>query len=557
MSEVEQIKISSNYLRGSIEESLADSVTGAVADSDIQLLKFHGTYQQDDRDLRLERRRLKLEPAYSFMIRARLPGGVCNSSQWLALDTLAQDYANNSIRLTTRQAFQLHGVIKKNLKPTIAAMNQALISTLSACGDVSRNVMCSPNPELSSVHSAVFDLSRQVALELAPQTRAYHEIWLDGEKLEQDSEVVEPLYGNTYLPRKFKIGFAVPPDNDVDVFSQDLGFIAIVEEGRLLGFNVAVGGGMGATHGDASTFPRLGDVLGFCTPEQVVDVAKTIVTIQRDHGNREERKQARFKYTVDRLGIPWLAAEVDKRLADDYQQSGLQQPWPFVFEGNGDRYGWQQTANGDWMLLLFIENGRVSDQEEYQLMTAMRTLAKQYDLEFRITPNQNLMIAGVTSAEKNSIDELLNSYGVITERQHSALRLHSMACVGFPTCALAMAESERYLPDFVGRLEEEVSTLGLYDVPVTVRMTGCPNGCARPYIAEIGLVGKAPGRYNLYLGASFVGDRLGTQVLDNADEATILDTLKPLLAGYAEQRQSGERFGDYLHRTEQIEGLQP
>lgn len=546
-SDVEDIKIRSNYLRGSLEETLQDPITGSIPEDDNRLMKFHGSYMQDDRDLRNERQKQKLEPAYQFMLRVRAAGGVVTPEQWLMMDRVCQKYANGKIRLTTRQSFQLHGVIKWNLKKTIQEVNEALLSTLAACGDVNRNVMCNPNPYQSEIHSEVYQWASKISDHLDPQTNAYHEIWLDGEKIidSQDSQVEqEPIYGRVYLPRKFKIGVAVPPSNDVDVFSQDLGFIAIIEDGQLIGFNVTAGGGMGMTHGDAKTYPQISKVIGFCLPEQVIDVAEKTVTIQRDYGDRSVRKHARFKYTIDDRGIDWFIQELTNRLG-----WSLQEARPFHFEHNGDRYGWVKGSNNKWHFTLFIQNGRVKDEEDYKLMTGLREIAKIHTGDFRLTPNQNLIIANVSSQKKKKIEALISEYGLTDGSHYSALRRNSMACVAFPTCGLAMAESERYLPTLLDKIEPMLKEAGLQDDDIVIRMTGCPNGCARPMLAEIAFIGKAPGKYNMYLGGGFYGNRLNKLYKENIGEAEILESLQPILSQYAKDRQKGEHFGDYVIRA--------
>lgn len=542
-SDVERIKARSRHLRGTLVESLKDPLTGAIAEDDTQLSKFHGIYQQDDRDVRNERKRQRLEPAYSFMIRARVPGGVCTTDQWLNMDEIARMRANGTIRLTTRQAFQLHGVIKGNLRATIRGINQALMDTLAACGDVNRNVMCSPMPSLSEVHREVQAHAESLSEHLTPATGAYHEIWLDGKKLQSPEPEVEPIYGDTYLPRKFKVAFVVPPQNDVDVYAQDLGFIAIVEQGVVRGFNVTVGGGMGMSHGESATYPRLADVMGFCTTEQANAVAEAVITIQRDFGDRTNRKHARLKYTIDDRGLDWLRSEVERRLGWP-----LEKPRPFAFVGNGDVYGWQRSTDGLWHYTLFVQNGRILDAGDRRLMTGLRKIATAHKGDFRLTPNQNLIISNVSADDREQITELLREFGIENSQQASPLRLHSMACVAFPTCALAMAESERYLPSLIDRIDERLEAHGLRDEAMTIRMTGCPNGCARPYIAEIGLVGKGPGQYNLYLGAGFAGDRLNKLYRENIDEEEILAALDPLFARYADERNNGEHFGDFAVR---------
>jgi sulfite reductase (NADPH) hemoprotein beta-component len=541
LSPVEGIKTRSRLLRGTLLESLADPVTGALAEDDQTLIKFHGSYQQDDRDVREERRQQKLEPAYSFMIRTRLPGGVCTPQQWLALDALADQYANGSLRLTTRQAFQLHGVIKRELKPTIAAMNAVLIDTIAACGDVNRNVMSAANPYLSAAHAEALGWTRALSDHLLPKTHAYREIWLDGEKIEATEE--EPMYGPTYLPRKFKAAIAIPPLNDVDIYSQDLGFIAIVEDGVLQGFNLTVGGGMGSTHGDTTTFPRLADTLGFVTPGQLLAAGEAVLTTQRDFGNRIVRKHARLKYTIETQGVDWFRSEVERRLG-----YALAPARPVRFEHNGDRFGWVQGESGQWHLTVRIEAGRIADRGGRNWRQALAAIARIHHGEFRITPNQNLVIANVADAERAAIDALLHAHGVDSGVAQSPLRLNALACVSLPTCPLAMAEAERYLAEFSGKLEQLMVGHGLRDVPIGLRITGCPNGCARPFLAEIALVGKAPGRYNLYLGGDRRGQRLNVMYRENIVEADILSALDPLLADYASARGSDEGFGDFVIR---------
>ena len=544
LTEVEVVKTRSRHLRGTLIESLQDPLTGAISDDDTTLSKFHGIYQQDDRDIRSERKRQRLEPAYSFMIRARVPGGICTTDQWLNMDEIATTRANGSIRLTTRQAFQLHGVIKGDLKPAIQGINHALLDTLAACGDVNRNVMCSPMPPVSGIHLEVQEFAEALSAHLTPATGAYHEIWLNGKKLRSPEDEVEPIYGDSYLPRKFKTAFVVPPQNDVDVYAQDLGFIAIVEAGRLSGFNVTVGGGMGISHGETQTYPRLAEVMGFCTTQQVKEVAEAVVTTQRDFGDRQNRKHARLKYTIDDRGLDWFRNEVERRIG--WQ---LGEPRPFSFVGNGDVYGWQRSSDGLWHYTLFVETGRVQDVCGRQLMTGLRKIASLHKGDFRLTPNQNLIISNVRENDKERITGLLRVFRIENSKQASPLRLHSMACVAFPTCGLAMAESERFLPSLVDRLDSLLIEHGLRDDAITIRMTGCANGCARPYIAEIGLVGKGPGHYNLYLGAGFAGERLNKLYRENIDEAEILASLDPLFARYANERIDDERFGDFVIRA--------
>jgi len=543
-SDLERIKIHSRYLRGTIAEGLRDTVTGAISEDDNKLLKFHGSYLQDDRDLRDERRRQKLEPAYAFMLRARLPSGVVTPSQWLEFDRLAREYANGTLRITTRQTFQWHGIIKRHLKPTIAAIHEALATTIAACGDVVRNVVSTANPVESEAHALAYAWATRLSAELAPKTRAYHEIWLDGEPLVEEPKQEEPLYGTTYLPRKFKIGLAIPPLNDVDVFAQDMGLIAIIEQGELKGFNIAVGGGMGATHGDGSTYPRLASVMGFITPDRLLAVAEAVVTVQRDWGNRSERKHARLKYTIDKHGLDAFKAEVETRLG-----FALSPERAYRFDHNGDRYGWIEGNDGFWHLTLQIESGRLADNGDRRWLTGLRELAKVHRGDFRLTCNQNVIIAKVEAAQRQVIDAIVVAHGLDGYRAHSGIRRHAVACVALPTCGLAMAESERYLPDLLPKLEALLESHGLRDAPILLRLSGCPNGCSRPYLGEIALVGRGPGRYDLRLGADFRGQRLNRPYRENVDEAAILEALAPLFADYAAGRQQGEHFGDFLVRT--------
>ncbi|NRR03905.1 assimilatory sulfite reductase (NADPH) hemoprotein subunit [Brevibacillus sp. RS1.1] len=548
-SDVEDIKRKSDYLRGSLAETLEDRISGSIPEDDNRLMKFHGSYMQDDRDLRNERSKQKLEPAYQFMVRVRAAGGVVTPEQWLMMDDIAQQFANGTIRLTTRQSFQLHGVIKWNMKQVIQEVNEALLSTLAACGDVNRNVMCNPNPYESEVHQEVYEWAKKISNHLDPRTRAYHEIWLDEEKVvdSRDGVEQEPIYGPVYLPRKFKIGIAVPPANDVDVFSQDLGFIAIHEEGRLLGFNVAVGGGMGMTHGDPKTYPQVARVIGFVTPEQVLEVAEKTVMIQRDYGDRAVRKHARFKYTIDDRGIEWFIHELEQRLGWE-----LEQVRPYHFEHNGDRYGWVKGSDDNWHFTLFIQNGRVKDEDNYLLKSGLREIAKVHTGDFRLTPNQNLLIGNVTSERKPEIEQIIQAYGLTDGATYSALRRNSMACVSLPTCGLAMAEAERYLPTLLDEIELILDEAGLRDEEIVIRMTGCPNGCARPALAEISFIGKAVGKYNMYLGGGFSGNRLNKLYRENIGEAEILNELRPILNRYAKEREEGEHFGDFVIRAEYV-----
>lgn len=540
VNENEIIKANSNFLRGTLEQSIRDDLTGSLTPEDAQVSKFHGFYEQDDRDNRQQRQQSYLEADYSFMLRARLPGGVCTPSQWLAIDDISKRLGNGSIRLTTRQTFQYHGILKHNLKPLIQEINQSMIDSIGGCGDINRNVMCNPNPLQSGLHAEVYEWSKKISNHLKPESRAYHEIWLDGEKLDQPD--VEPIYGETYLPRKFKTAVAVPPLNDVDIYTNDLGFIAIEEKGELVGFNVLAGGGMGTTHGDKSTFPRLADNLGFIALDHVLNVAEAVVTTQRDEGNRVSRRHARLKYTIERLGIESFKQQVEKRANVTFKP-----PVDVTFIQQGDRYGWTQTTNGLWNLTLFIENGRIEDSDTSVNKTGFREIASIHQGDFRITPNQNLIIAGVSLQQKHLIQNLAIKYQLIDDSA-SLIRLNSIACVSFPTCPQAMAEAERYFPQLIGKIDSLVEKHSLNDLDLVIRMTGCPNGCARPFVAEIGLVGKGPGRYNLLLGGDGQGLRLNKLYKENLNEEGILNVVDELLARFKSERLADERLGDFVIR---------
>lgn len=536
----EYLKIDSNYLRGTLAEGLADTSTGGLTEDEQQLLKFHGCYLQDDRDLRAGRRKHKLEKAFSFLIRVRVPGGVATPAQWIQMDNLATDYANGTLKLTTRQAFQLHGVIKTQLKKTIQEINAAAMDTIAACGDVNRNVMCNPNPYLSEAHAEVLKISQEISDHLTPATGAYHEIWLDGEKVESTAEEVEPIYGKTYLPRKFKIAVAVPPSNDVDIHANDLSFVAIVEEGKVVGYNVAVGGGMGMTHGAEETYPRLADIIGFCRPDQVVEVAEKVVLVQRDFGDRTNRKHARLKYTIDDRSPEWFLGKLNEYLGYD-----LEPVRPFKFEDNGDRFGWVEDHEGNSHLNLFIEGGRVRGKAR----EGLRRIAEIHEGDFRLTGNQNLIIARVSPEKRPEIETLLDEYGLLDSHQQSALRLNSIACVALPTCGLALAEAERGLPAVITDLENIIEDTGLRHDAITIRMTGCPNGCGRPFLAEIAFVGRAPGKYNLYLGGGHAGDRLNKLYREAVTREEAISFLEPIIRDYAAHREDGEHFGDFVIRA--------
>jgi sulfite reductase (NADPH) hemoprotein beta-component len=545
-SKTEHIKENSHFLRGTIGEGLVQVVTGAIGDDDFQLLKFHGSYMQDDRDVRGERGKKKLDKAYMFMVRLRIPGGFVTSSQWRQLDDIAVNYGNKSLRITTRATFQFHGIIKSNLKRTMQAIYASGLDTIAACGDVTRGVMSVANPYLSKAHREAYDLAKRTSLYFLPKTGAYSEIWLNGDPIpgkEYTNPEKETIYGHTYLPRKFKFVFAVPPDNDVDVFAHDCGFIAIVEKGEIVGWNVTAGGGMGMTHGVPETFPRLGDMLGYCDHDKAIEVAEVILKIQRDWGNRSDRSRARLKYTIEDHGLENFKAEINKRLGYD-----LAPARPYTFTRNGDHIGWHQGDDKKWHLTLYIESGRIKDTPGHRLRSAIRTIADLDICDFVMTANQNLIFANVGARAKSKIDKVLAEHGV-APKSLSGARRNSIACVALPTCALALAESERYLPHLMTKIEGILDKAGLTDEEIVVRMTGCPNGCGRPYLGEIGFVGRSPGLYNLYLGAAFDGARMNKLYAQDVDEERALALLEPILLRYAKERQEGEHFGDFTIRA--------
>ena len=539
----EGIKAASHFLRGPIAQDMADASTGAVSEDTNQLLKFHGLYSQDDRDQRTALKKAGKEKAYSFMLRVRLPGGKATPAQWIVLDDLANEFASPSLRLTTRQTFQFHGILKGNVKPLVQGMHRVLLDSIAACGDVNRNVMAPPNPEQDPILEQVYAHARDWSEFALPKTRAYHEIWLDDE-LVAGGEEHEPLYGPTYLPRKFKTGFVLPPRNDVDIFSQDLGFIAIVEEGRLAGYNVTVGGGQGMNHGNAETFARLADVLGFIAPDQVNAVGAAVITTQRDFGDRTNRKHARLKYTIADRGVDWFRGEVERRSGVTFQPAR-----PVTFTTIEDPHGWHENADGTWFYGLHILSGRIKDAPGWPMKTALREIAEIHTGDFRLTPSQNLTISGVTAEQRPKINALLAKHGLDRENERSRLRLNALSCVALPTCGLALAESERSLPDILEKFETVLEEAGLRDDAISLRITGCPNGCARPYLGEIGLVGRAPGKYALFLGARYDGTRLNRLFAPSVTIDDAVALLTPIIKRYALERAPGEGFGDYCDRA--------
>ena len=546
LSAVERIKTKSDGLRGTLAEGLLDELTGAISEDDQTLMKFHGMYQQDDRDRRDERAAKKLERLYSFMIRLRLPGGFLTPQQWIATHHIAGEHSTGTIKITTRQTIQLHGLLKSHVKPTIKAFNASALDSIATCGDVNRNVTCAAYPLQSPIHTQIHDFAGKISELLKPRTNAYYEIWLDEEKLADKSQEADPLYQDRYLPRKFKIGIAIPPNNDIDLFTNDLGLIAIIENDKLLGFNIALGGGLGTTHGNAETYPRLGTVIGFvpADEEKVLKTVYEVVTVQRDYGNRSDRKLSRLKYTLDRLGVDFYRQELEKRIG--FQ---LGEARPFSFTDRKDYYGWQQNHDGRWYYTPFIENGRVLDDEKVALKTALFEVAQTGKANFRFTGNQNLILADIAKKDKAAIDKILAKYGILQHTDNaSAIRKNSIACVALPTCPLALAEAQRYLPTLIGKIEPLLAKHELSEENIIIRMTGCPNGCGRPYAAEIGFIGTAAGHYNMYLAGDHEGLRLNRLYKENLDETAILKELDLLFWLFRKERITGEHFGDFALR---------
>jgi sulfite reductase (NADPH) hemoprotein beta-component len=547
-SPIERIKLASDGLRGSIKESLKDEITGAIREDDKAVIKFHGMYEQDDRDRREERAEKKLDRLYTFMIRLRLPGGFLAPEKWVAMNNVADEHSTGVIKITTRQTVQLHGILKSHIKPTISSFNEANLDSIATCGDINRNVTCASHPKQSAVHAEVFSYADTISQLLMPKTKAYYEIWLDEEKIIDKKEEEDPLYLDKYLPRKFKIGIAIPPNNDSDVFTNDLGLVAIIENNELKGFNVAVGGGLSTTHGNAETYPRLATVIGYTPLDKILKVVYEVVTTQRDFGNRSDRKLARLKYTLDRMGVDNFKAELEKRCGFTLEETKT-----YTFTTRSDYYGWHQGENGLWYYTVFVENGRVLDDEKVALKTALLEVAKTGKCNFLFTATQNVIIADVKEEDKAGIQNLLEEFKIIEHTEGASLiKKNSIACVALPTCPLALAEAQRYLPTLLGKIEPLTKRYGIDDENIVIRMTGCPNGCGRPYAAEIGFVGTGPGLYNMHIGGDNQGERLNTKYKDSLDEKSILTTLEGLFAVYKNERNKGERFGDFVMRRQLV-----
>lgn len=551
---VEEIKLGSQYLSQGIADEVFDETTDHVSDQVYQLLKFSGMYQQDDRDQRKARRQAGLDKAYSFMLRSRAPGGRLTAAQYLVHDRLAGRVGNGTLRLTTRQGIQLHGIVKGDIQETIRTLHSEMVTSIAACGDVNRNVMACPAPERSRQHALLEEVAREIDAHLLPRSEAYYQLWLDGERQPLPAEAtpafvapadeVEPIYGRTYLPRKFKIGIAFPNDNCVDVFTQDIGIVPVMDGETLRGFNLLIGGGMGMSHTDADTHPVLGKELGFVTREQLLRAVEGIVTVQRDFGNREERKFARMKYLVESRGVAWFKGELESRLG--FTLGNWVPVGPFSVD---DHLGWREQGDGRFYLGIPIENGRIKDEGPLRLRTALRELLTRYPNEVRITGQHNLLVTDLNAEDKAPIYALLREHGVQTVGEITQARRYAMACPALPTCGLAVAESERMLPGVIDVLERELHALGLDGEEIAIRMTGCPNGCARPYTAELAFVGKSLDKYNIYVGGSFEGTRLVTEYAQMVSGGDLAATVSPLLRFWRDARDPGERFGDFCHRV--------
>ncbi|SHL29755.1 sulfite reductase (NADPH) hemoprotein beta-component [Chryseobacterium carnipullorum] len=545
LSPVERIKTGSNGLRGTLKESLSDDFTGAIREDDQTLIKFHGMYQQDDRDRREERVAKKLEWLYSYMIRLRLPGGFLTSAQWTGLHEIAEHHSTGVIKITTRQTIQLHGILKSHVRPTIQNFNLQHLDSIAACGDVNRNVTCTSNPSESPLHQQIYELAGKISEMCLPKTKSYYDLWIDDELIIDRKTEEDPLYQDRYLPRKLKIGIAIPPNNDVDVFINDIALIAIIENNQIVGYDIAAGGGLGATHGNDATYARLASLLGFVdTEEKALKAVYEIITVQRDFGNRSDRKLSRLKYTIDKLGIEGYRTEVEKRCGFAFEPAR-----EFKFEQRKDRYGWVQNHEGKWFYTVFVEHGRILDTEGYPLKSGLLKIAETGKVNFRFTCNQNLILSDIDEQDKGEIEEILKEHGISGYTDEvSALRKNSVACVALNTCSLALAEGQRYLPVLVTKIEPVLEKYGLQNEDITIRMTGCPNGCGRSPNAEIGLVGTAYGKYNLHIGGDRLGMRLNTKFKENIGEEEILETLDELFGIYSEGRYSEETFGDFSYR---------
>jgi sulfite reductase (ferredoxin) len=539
---VEEIKLASKNLRGTILEELKNSALFFTPEAE-KLLKFHGIYEQEDRD---KRKVDRTTDHHQVMIRAKLPGGQLTPEQYLAMDDIAGHYANGTLRITTRQTFQLHGVLKSELRETIQAMNHALVTTLGACGDIVRNVLVCPAPTTNPQQQAVQQFAFTLNEALYPQTRAYHQIFLDDTQLIDDSDIIEeePIYGHTYLPRKFKIAIAYAGDNCVDIYTNDVGLVAVFDGDKLAGFNLLAGGGMGMTHNNDETFPRLADDIAFIRPEHVIEAVTAIVTIHRDYGSRENRKHARLKYILHDKGVEWFREELAQRVSFSFDT-----PRPVPEFEVYDHLGWHEQDNGQLYLGVYVENGRVIDRENARVRSGLRAIIEKFNLSVRLTCQQNLLLTNINVADRPTIEAMLVEYGIRTVEKISNIRRNAMACVAMPTCGLAITEAERVFPQVISEFEDTLDKLNIGDSAITARMTGCPNGCARPYVAEIAFVGRSLEKYTVFLGGNPNGTRLAKNFLDLVHIKDLVPTLTPILRYYRDCRNDKEAFGDFVMRV--------
>jgi sulfite reductase (NADPH) hemoprotein beta-component len=540
LTDAERIKENSNYLRGTIVEDLKNDITNSFTGDNFSLIRFHGMYQQDDRDLRLERHQQKLEPLYSMMLRCRLPGGVIKAKKWLKIDQFAtQNTLYSSIRLTNRQTFQFHGILKKKLKDAHKMLHEIELDALGTANDVNRNVLCTSNPMESLIHKSAYAWAKKISELLLPHTKAYVEIWLDQKKITTKDK--EPILGKTYLPRKFKTTVVIPPYNDVDLYANDMNFIVVAEKNKIIGFNVLIGGGLSFVHGNKLTWPYLAQELGYISIEKTLLIAESIVTTQRDWGNRTNRNNAKTRYTIKNVGLENFKREVERRSGVTFKEIR-----PYHFTNRGDNFGWKKDICNDWSLTLFIPNGRIHDNNNQSLKLGLSKIANIHDGNFRLTSNQNIIITEIPEDKKDDIEKIVITHGLMGNI--SNVRQNSMACVSFPTCPLAMAEAERVLSFFITKLENIMLKYNVAKETIIFRISGCPNGCGRSLLSEIGLIGKSIGRYNLYIGGNRIGSRIPKIYKENITEKEILINLDFLIKIWSNHRQQAEDFGDFTIR---------
>ncbi|MFC5648821.1 NADPH-dependent assimilatory sulfite reductase hemoprotein subunit [Paenibacillus solisilvae] len=549
LSKIEIIKRQSRHLRGTIKEDLQDGQPH-FSEENVQLLKFHGVYQQDDRDLRAKLKKEGKEKHYSMMIRARIPGGLLKPEQYLVFDRLADEYTDyKNMRITTRQTLQLHGILKGNLKRTIRSLNESLVTTLGACGDSGRNTICCAEPGDEPFRMEMRHDLLALSDRLSAKTNAYHEIWVDGEPVElAEGETEEPLYGDVYLPRKFKVAIVPEGDNCIDVYDNDLGLVAHIENQHIVGYTVLVGGGMGRMALDQETYPRLASPLCYVARDEaidtILDTCVAIVTMERDFGDRSNRRFARMKYLIDRRGLEWFKQEVEERLGRE-----LDPPRELTWQSGNDHLGWHRERDGVSYLGLFIPYGRIKDTETIKLKSALRDIVREFQLTVRFTAQQNIILSGIANGLRNAIEDKLRSFGVPLPNELSNVEQNTMACVSLPTCGLALAESERALPELMPHFKKLFEELNLAEETITIRMTGCSNGCARPYNANIAFIGRASGKYDVFLGGSSLGTALNERFKETVPIDQLVATVRPILESFVEERELGEDFGSYWRRA--------